>query len=652
MIGWKISRHRSSSTSQPVSSHTRLLSPPRLHSPLRVVSCLLFWLATAPGLVDGAELIRCRRAFNGGDYAGCIRIARSAIQANEYGESWPVLKAEAELATGRFESACTTIERGLKRYPSSIRLRWTGYFAFNHTHSPRRAKTLLAEINTLAERSPWRYTDVEELLTLGHAALQVGADARVVLKGFFHRAKKLDPDHVGPDIAIGNLALDKHDAELAAEVFLAAIKRFPKNPDANFGLARALARSDPKRARQALASALAANPHHAPSLLLQTERNIDAENYDGAEAILRSIQAVNPRDPNAWALRTVIAHLQNDPKGAAAWYHAAHSSWKHNPAVDHLIGKKLSQHYRFLEGAVYQRRALSFEPNFAAARIQLAQDLLRLGREREGWKHAVEAHSRDGYDAATFNLLELRDRIAKYTTLKNDGFIVRMDSREAVVYGRRVLRLLSRAKTELCRKYGLDLKHRITVEIFADENDFAVRTFGMPAVSGFLGVCFGKVITVNSPASQAEHPSNWQAVLWHEFCHVVTLHATHNKMPRWLSEGISVYEELQRDPTWGQQMTPRYRRMILNGELTPVSNLSGAFLSPASPLHLQFAYYESALVVEFLVKQYGIEALKHVLGDLAIGLPINVALERRTDPLPKLEQDFESFARRRAEEFG
>ena len=59
------------------------------------------------------------------------------------------------------------------------------------------------------------------------------------------------------------------------------------------------------------------------------------------------------------------------------------------------------------------------------------------------------------------------------------------------------------------------------------------------------------MITANSPASQGEHPANWEAVLWHEFCHVVTLSKTHNKMPRWLSEGISVYEEAQEDASWG-----------------------------------------------------------------------------------------------------
>ena len=50
-------------------------------------------------------------------------------------------------------------------------------------------------------------------------------------------------------------------------------------------------------------------------------------------------------------------------------------------------------------------------------------------------------------------------------------------------------------------------------------------------------------------------------------------------------------------------MNPQYREMILGGEMTPVSQLSSAFLAPKTPLHLQFAYFESSLVVEYLVEQ-------------------------------------------------
>jgi tetratricopeptide (TPR) repeat protein len=185
--------------------------------------------------------------------------------------------------------------------------------------------------------------------------------------------------------------------------------------------------------------------------------------------------------------------------------------------------------------------------------------------------------------------------------------------------------------------------------VVADQKDFGVRTFGMPDNPGFLGVCFGSVITANSPSTQAAHPANWEAVLWHEFCHVVTLNLTRNKMPRWLSEGISVFEERQMNPSWGQVMNPKYREMVLGDDLKKVSELSAAFLAPPSDLHLQFAYYESCLVVEFLVERYGLEALKKILHDLGEGVEINQALTQNTLPLSVLDRDFTVYARARAE---
>jgi hypothetical protein len=99
------------------------------------------------------------------------------------------------------------------------------------------------------------------------------------------------------------------------------------------------------------------------------------------------------------------------------------------------------------------------------------------------------------------------------------------------------------------------------------------------------------VITANSPASQGASPTCWEATLWHEFCHVVTLNKTNNKMPRWLSEGISVYEERQADKTWGQTINPKYREMLLGDDFVPISKLSGAFSPPRATLTI--SYYES-----------------------------------------------------------
>src|SRR6185503_13083827 len=215
-------------------------------------------------------------------------------------------------------------------------------------------------------------------------------------------------------------------------------------------------------------------------------------------------------------------------------------------------------------------------------------------------------------DVEVFNLVTLHQTMAKFTAVTNRDFIVRMSPHEAALYGANVLELLDRARSNLCAKYGFEISRPTIVEVFPAQKDFAVRTFGMPGNPGYLGVCFGRLITANSPASQGGSPVNWQSVLWHEFCHVVTLQMTRNKMPRWLSEGISVYEERLAQPAWGERMTPAYRDRITNGKLPVVSELSSLFLTARNDADVQFAYYLSSLVVEFLVEQYGHASLMRV----------------------------------------
>jgi tetratricopeptide (TPR) repeat protein len=317
--------------------------------------------------------------------------------------------------------------------------------------------------------------------------------------------------------------------------------------------------------------------------------------------------------------------------------------------VDYLIGMKLSQHYRFAESAEAERQSLALDPDYLPAQRQLAEDLLRLGQIDEGWRLAQAVQKTDPYDVTAFNLATLHDQMAKFRLVTNENFVLHMSPLEAQVYGEDLLKLLSKARETLCAKYGVTLTRPTVVEIFPQQKDFAVATFGMPGNPGYLGVCFGSVITANSPASQAPDPANWEDVLWHEFCHVVTLTATRNRMPRWFSEGISVYEERQANPAWGARMNLANREFILNGGLTPLGQLSSAFLTPTNNDGLQFAYYESSLVIEFVVQKYGMDALKNILGDLGRGIEMNAAISGRTAPLPDLEKQFAAYAKEKAE---
>ena len=648
--------HRQSHHQLPVAGGSRSRSTPKRADrayptttlTILLVTCLLTFALPAR-LVQAAELAECREMLIRGDYQECILATHEAITKNRYGESWPLIKAQAEAASGQFDTSLMTIANGLRRYSWSIRLRWLAREAALRSGRAELADALLTEIRTLVKQFSWRYTDAEEIVILGLIDQLDGRDAREILDERFEKAKLRSRTSREPWLAIGNLALNKNDDALAADNFKAALELFPDDPDFVSGLARAIASSDRQAAMVGIEAALKANPKHIPSLLFQVEGLIDAEQYDAAIKLLDRVHGIDSLEPDAWAYKAVIAHLTNDVRGETNYRDKALARWTSNPRIDHLIGRKLSQHYRFREGAAYQRKSLALKADFAPAQRQLADDLLRLGEDVEGWKVAHEAYDSDSYNVATYNLLELHDELGKFTTLQDDSFTLRMETVESKLYGAEVLTLLHRAKQTLCSKYGLELKDRVTVEVFPNEDDFAVRTFGMPAVSGYLGVCFGRVITANSPALRRENPSNWEAVLWHEFCHVVTLELTQNRIPRWLSEGISVYEELQENATWGQRMDPRYREHILNDGLTPLSELSSAFMRPESGWHLQFAYFESAMAVDFLVRNFGIESLRAVLSDLKTGLPVNVALDRRCDALAELETRFEEFAKKQAE---
>lgn len=598
-----------------------------------------------------SESDRAVRLFNEGKFSEAIDLAAKIDKSlGKYSvvETWQILIIRAYLVQGQYDEARKSVEAALERFEYSIRIRWLGHQAYRFCNDTDQSDKMLAEIGQLASKSSWRFRDLNNLLQLGRYFLDQGVDAKTVLDTFYYPLRKKIPDNPEVHRAIGDLAFEKHDYGLAAESYQKVVKVLPRDPDALCQLGLAFAKSDSERANKAINQALAINPNHINCLLKIADQQISSENYAEAKAILEKVRAVNPNHPKMWSYRALLAHLDNQPKQEGEFRERGLSCWKGNPEVDHIIGRELSEKYRFEEGAKYQRRSLVYDDEFLPAKIQLAHDLLRLGQELEGWKLADEVFDADQYSVVALNLVTLRDNMSKFRTLQKAGFVVRMDAEEAEIYGDRVLNLLVDAKDKLCKKYEVELELPVFVEIFPKQQDFAIRTFGLPGGDGFLGVCFGRVITMNSPAAQGANLTSWESVLWHEFCHVVTLQKTKNKMPRWLSEGISVYEEELADPAWGDEMSIEYREMVLGEDLTPVSQLSGAFMRPPTPAHLQFAYYESSLVVEYLVEEYGLESLVNVLNELSIGTPINDALRRHVAPVDFLDKKFAEFAKERA----
>ena len=588
-----------------------------------------------------------------GEYDLAARICDKAIKSDQPSPEWRILRLRALMAMGQGNEALEESAAFIQKLPDHLPLLMLRHELAKRMGKKDIAKEVLAKFNEAAKKKPLKDRTAVELVALGQAALAFGADAQKVLVNYFDPAKRKDPKAEQPYLAAGELALEKEDFARAADEFRKGLKEHGETTGMRFGLARAFASSDHEKTDENLKRVMEINQKHAGALLVRAEQLMGAEKFTEAEAAIQSVIDVNEDSPEAWALRSAIASIVADDTQAKSARDNGLKLWPENPAVDQIIGRCLSRAYRFAEAADHLRASLKSDPGYLPAKVQLCHVLMRLGHEDEAWKLAEEIRKDDGYNLQAHNIGLLEKEVAKFVTKSFDDFIIRLPTRDWDVYGERALTLLREAKGVLCERYGLALDQPVLVEFFPSQQDFAIRTFGNLGGQGILGACFGSVVTMNSPGGLAHGRNNWESTLWHEFCHVVTLTVTKNRMPRWLSEGISVYEEAQRDPAWGMNMNAEYRKMITEEEaLTPISQMSSAFLNPKSEDHLMFAYYEASMAVKFLLDRFGKEKFQGVLRDLAAGKRINDAITANTAPVENIEKDFAIHMEAEAASFG
>ena len=73
---------------------------------------------------------------------------------------------------------------------------------------------------------------------------------------------------------------------------------------------------------------------------------------------------------------------------------------------------------------------------------------------------------------------------------------------------------------------------------------------------------------------------NWQPTLWHELAHVVTLQLSNNRVPRWVTEGISVWEERRARPEWGREMDVAFAHAMDKNKVMKLADLNEGFSEP------------------------------------------------------------------------
>jgi tetratricopeptide (TPR) repeat protein len=449
-------------------------------------------------------------------------------------------------------------------------------------------------------------------------------------RGYVQDAKDLFLDATGasagdavPIDALANfgyLFLEKYNATEAMGVFKDCLKINGSYPPALIGMALAKEYENSGEEEAYALSALQVNPHLVAALNLLARLKLQDEDYEGALQMIHRAQSVNAANPETLSIEAVYRFIRGDTE---AWNSLKGRILGINPSYGRLyytLAENLVAHRKYAEAVEFNRRALELDPGLWPAYAGLGMNLMRVGDLPGGRKAIQQAFDGDPFNIWAFNTLELLDQMDGFSRKAQGHFILLMSTEDAPVVGPFAYKLAEEAYTKLTGRYQFTPQEPIQVEFFPDHGGFAVRTLGLPGL-GALGVCFGKVIALDSPRARKTGTFNWGSTLWHEFTHVITLQMTNHNIPRWYSEGLSVYEEHRARPGWGDDLSALFLKSYKEGKLLKVSELNAGMMRPKSPEQISLSYYQAALVCEMIEAKFGFDKIRQTLNLFAQNQP-------------------------------
>ena len=535
------------------------------------------------------------------------------------------LKARALTARGRYQEADALLRPLVPRAPTSEAALELGLLA--QMLGRAEAKDILERVATLADAS----SDAREVARGGRALRALGRFQEA--NAAYREAATEAPGDAAIQTGWGDLFLEKYNRSDALKSFQMALQADPRWTPALMGSARALADDNPPQAVALARRVLEANPTSVDAHLFLARQSADADRHEEARQSIEKALAVNPANPEAHALVAALAYVEDkQPEFDAAVAKAL--AIVPNYADAYRVPGELTAHaYRFEEAVALARRALALDAHNPRALADLGLYLLRTGDEPGARMALEESFKLDGYDVVTLNLLKLLDSLDTFVTSRDGELVVRMHKDEAPVLQEYAIPLAHQALNTLSARYQFTPTGPILIEVFPKHDDFAVRTLGLPGMIGALGACFGRVVTMDSPRARPGE-FQWEATLWHELAHVITLQMSSQRLPRWLSEGISTYEEKRARREWGREMDMEFASMLNRGETLKLKDLNAAFQNPRT---ISLAYFQASLVVEHIVNTYGEDGLRRLVSGFARGGDTNAVMKAT------LNTDFEGM---------
>ena len=554
-----------------------------------------------------------------GDYEEVLEVVEALPEAERRDRGYRTLLARAAQRLGRYEQAMQLWKELGEANASDMVARFR--YGYLLRELGRGEEAIAVWESALEEFASKPTENAVDVTYVAKALIELGGRGNIERASqFLVTAMRLDPDRAEARTELGLLYFSVYNEAAgheSGERYLKKVLRENGEVEAALvGLYRVRKSNFQLNAGETegyLTRALSLNPHSVPALMERGVVLLQDRRFGAAAQVFDRALEINPRDKWVLAHRAATALLMHEPELEAELRERALAVDSGFAALDRIVGDHLVALYRFEDSIPYYRRALAHEPDDVPALHGLGKALIYTGGGPEAVSTLRRAKDlQEGYvDPWRNNALAVEDLLAEqYRHIESDGFVFKLHESDLDVLVEYLLPAHSEARKVLGEKYGHDPEQAVTVEVFHTWDDFSVRTIGFRGFSA-LGACFGRFITLVSPVDDLLRRQDfmWAATVWHEYTHVLTLALSKHRVPRWLTEGFSVYEERQRNRAWERGMDRELFDAYHNGEIVPLLQLNGLFRGP----RILFGYYQGGLIVDYLSQEYGFDKVIELL---------------------------------------
>jgi len=426
----------------------------------------------------------------------------------------------------------------------------------------------------------------------------------------------------------GNCYLEKGDLPAAAGCFSDTLKANPSSAKAYLGLAKTYyAISDRQKAIGNLNLALSLSSATSDTAstvlpissvraeafnLLAATQLINEQSSKALDSVNKAL-SINPNSISYRATKASIYYLNNKIPEFDTECMAILEVNK-NPALFYLIvGDNLDQRLFYMEATGFYEKALALDGHLWDARIATGFNYMHLGPDYEerGRKLLDEAFARDPFNVKVHNMLKVLDALRdEFEVVKTRNFEIKMHKNERFLLEPYMTELLETSFDKFTTLYQYKPITPLLVEAFPNHNDFSVRLMGFPGFIAARGVCFARTFLVLSPKAQEQMAErfHWGSITVHEFMHIITLQMSRFRVPRWFTEGCSVYAEKLYHPAWGEEVEDDLVKAISENKLKHLADFVDR-----RDADITHSYYLSSVIIEYLHHKYGMETIIKML---------------------------------------